>query len=271
MKDEWVTTALSNDAVVVELLFRLKQSSCEPPAKPLPHPHPHPPPLGLPFGWGHRQPRSKPPISAKKDSGMTTSTTRCSPTTPLSWSGGAASPSDGAYEDCSNSSRPSFDLSRSKGSYYANEAPNSACKKSRKKKTFAELKEEEHFLLKERVNLTKELATLHVTLEEQKARRENLKRIKIDLNVNSSSEPTTDVVVPSRGSQMEEASTTSSDPVAAPSQEFPRNASFTTSTSTAAEMEVDNNTAQQQRCFFLPDLNMMPSEDDYIAVPYGIS
>lgn len=109
MKDEWVTTALSNDAIVVELLFRLKQSACEPPAKPR-----LPPPLCLPSGWGHRQPRSKPPVSAKKDSAMTTSTTRCSPTTPLSWSGGATSPSDGAYEDCSNSSRPSFDPSRSK-------------------------------------------------------------------------------------------------------------------------------------------------------------
>lgn len=100
---------MSDDSVVVELLFRLKQSSSEPPKPP-----PSPSTLSLPTGWGHRQPRSKTPISGKKDSVTTTSATRCSPTTPLSWSGGAASPSDGAYDDCSNSSGPSFDPTRSK-------------------------------------------------------------------------------------------------------------------------------------------------------------
>ncbi|CAK9146473.1 unnamed protein product [Ilex paraguariensis] len=47
-----------------------------------------------PLGWGHRQQRSK-LVTTRKES------TRCSPTTPLSWSGGAggsASPSDGYDE-----------------------------------------------------------------------------------------------------------------------------------------------------------------------------
>ncbi|GFY96897.1 hypothetical protein Acr_11g0012030 [Actinidia rufa] len=87
--DEWVTAALTDDAVVVELLFRLKQSS-EPAL----------------LRWGHRQPRSKPAAAAAKKEGEWT---RCSPTTPLSWScgGGDASPSDGCDESCRRSDRSS--------------------------------------------------------------------------------------------------------------------------------------------------------------------
>ncbi|GFZ16730.1 hypothetical protein Acr_25g0011390 [Actinidia rufa] len=81
--DEWVTAALTNDAVVVELLFRLKKAS-EP----------------APLRWGNRQLRSKPVAAVKKEGEWT----RCSPTTPLSWScgggGGDASLSDGCDESC---------------------------------------------------------------------------------------------------------------------------------------------------------------------------
>ncbi|ONI16380.1 hypothetical protein PRUPE_3G095200 [Prunus persica] len=52
-------------------------------------------------------------------------------------------------------------------------------KRPRKKKTLAELKEEESFLLKERRNLKNQLATLHLTVEKQKATNESLRKIKM--------------------------------------------------------------------------------------------
>ncbi|XP_027085653.2 uncharacterized protein [Coffea arabica] len=267
MKDDWVTAALFDDSVVAELLSRLKQSSspssssfsCQPPK-----------PLCLPFGWGHRQPRSK-PTATKKDSTTNTAptTTRCSPTTPLSWSGGAASPSDGAYDDCStrpllSTSSSSSDPSRSKGAF-AIDAANvySNNKKSKKKRTFAELKEEEDLLLKERVTLKRELASLHVTLEEQKARSENLKRFKIDLNLQTSGEMcgTTggdgQVVDPIKCSEME---VSTGDHAHHPSMpRFAVQDGFVSSGSSRVETDVD----LQESCFVLPDLNVTPSEEEF--------
>lgn len=261
MKDDWVTAALFDDSVVAELLSRLKQSSsssssslsCQPPK-----------PLSLPLGWGHRQPRSKPPsTTTKKDSATHTAptTTRCSPTTPLSWSGGAASPSDGAYDDCSNSStRPllctsssSSDPSRSKGAFAA-DAPNGSShnKKSKKKKTFAELREEEDLLLKERVTLKRELASLHVTFKEQRARSENLKRFKIDLNLQTSGGEVCgatgdrQVVGPRNKCSQMEVSTCDH--------------AHSSASSRGVEKDVD---LQRRSCFVLPDLNMTPSEEDF--------
>lgn len=119
-KDDWLSAALSDDSVVVQLLFRLKHhpsssSSSQLRNSTTPPPQPtttaaakgglH---LTLPLSsWGHRQPRSKPSsMSVKK---AYTSTTRCSPITPLSWSGGAGSPSDDGYDESSRP--PSSDLS----------------------------------------------------------------------------------------------------------------------------------------------------------------
>ena len=107
MKDEWIRAAMSDDVVVAELLLRLKQSHASPP-------------LLTPFKWGLRLPRSKPSsrcdvVSVRKDR----EPTRCSPTTPLSWSGGA-SPSAAAdadadaFEDCSRSSSIRLAAARSK-------------------------------------------------------------------------------------------------------------------------------------------------------------
>ncbi|KDO41827.1 hypothetical protein CISIN_1g0302882mg, partial [Citrus sinensis] len=53
-----------------------------------------------------------------------------------------------------------------------------AAKRSRKKKTLAELKEEEGLLLKERRNLKNKLATLRLSFEQQRAENESLKRMK---------------------------------------------------------------------------------------------
>lgn len=47
--------------------------------------------------------------------------------------------------------------------------------------SYDELKEEETSLLKERTNLRKEIATLQTTFKEQRAKNENLKRMKVIL------------------------------------------------------------------------------------------
>lgn len=52
--------------------------------------------------------------------------------------------------------------------------------------TFAELKEEESSLLKERTYLEKEIATLQATFKQQRAKNENFKRIKVNSAVFSS-------------------------------------------------------------------------------------
>ncbi|KAL6953911.1 hypothetical protein U1Q18_044053 [Sarracenia purpurea var. burkii] len=179
--DEWVTAALTDDAVVVKLLFRLKQSS-----EPFALQQAKPPPLVPPQGWGHRQTRSKP---ATAPSGKESESMRCSPTTPLSWSYGAgagdASPSDGCDESSRPSDRSSGSRSKDTFTIKATDTTASINKQFRRKKTFGELKEEESLLLKEKIHLNKELATLVVTLEEQKVRSENLKRLKLDLHLQS--------------------------------------------------------------------------------------
>nr|XP_018624960.1 uncharacterized protein LOC104092111 isoform X2 [Nicotiana tomentosiformis] len=267
-KDDWLCAALSDDSVVVELLFRLKQhpSSSSSSTSQLrnstnpPPPHPtttaaakgglH---LTLPLsGWGHRQPRSKPSsMSVKK---AYTTTTRCSPITPLSWSGGAGSPSDDGYDESSRP--PSSDLSsafRSKGTF-TNETSNissSSSKRSKKKRTFTELKEEENLLLKERVHLKRELASIHVTLNEQRARSDNFKRIKFDLNLQTSNEMAAESASNRCNLLTDRADSVSS-----------RHTVDDDDLVSSDSRRVENSTENQNRGFFLPDLNAMPSEDE---------
>ncbi|GMN45498.1 hypothetical protein TIFTF001_014690 [Ficus carica] len=116
-KDEWMRAAMSDDMLVVELLVRLKQSQA---ASPLKSPSPQPSTTTatmLPLTWSVRMPRSRAlrcdAVSQRKQSDVST---RCSPTTPLSWSG-AASPSataDGFEESSRHSNNRSPPHSRSK-------------------------------------------------------------------------------------------------------------------------------------------------------------
>ncbi|KAJ6383036.1 hypothetical protein OIU77_031459 [Salix suchowensis] len=101
MEEEWVTAAMSDETVVAKLLLRLKQSQAAASASAVP--------AVIPFRWGKRLPRSRPgtmtatnssslrcDVVLKSKVGGGDSSTRCSPTTPLSWSGGGdggASPS----------------------------------------------------------------------------------------------------------------------------------------------------------------------------------
>ncbi|CAI9771467.1 unnamed protein product [Fraxinus pennsylvanica] len=217
--DDWIRAALTDDAVVVELLLRLwKSSSSEPSSKP---------PCSIPLPpqkWGLRQTRSKPVTVIKKESATTTTTnTRFSPTTPLtSWSGGATSPSDGGYDE---SSRLPSDPSSSVRS-----------------KPFSELKEDDNLVLKEKLHLRKvkqELASTRMTVCEQDAWSHNVKRMKLDLNLQSTFEVSKQI----------EASTT----------EHRLSPSFELASSHSCKLK-DKETSNGG--FILPDLNMMPLEGE---------
>ena len=95
-QDEWVTAALTEDAVVVELLLRLKHAGTVESAAIIPL-----------LRWGSRKPRSRLGVGGvlKKE----TDSARASPMTPLCWSGGSGSggsscPSADGFEDASRQS-----------------------------------------------------------------------------------------------------------------------------------------------------------------------
>ncbi|KAK0578649.1 hypothetical protein LWI29_013721 [Acer saccharum] len=168
----WLKDAMSDDALVADMLLRLKQAETTPTPTPVVKTSP-----ALQLEWSVRQRRSRQVVRKKGE------LTRASPTTPLSWSGattssGGAGP--GAADGFEESSKPSrhVDNPRSK---LVGTNETTTTKKPRKKKTLAELREEEDFLLKERVNLKNQLASLRVNFEEQRATNENLKKIKLDI------------------------------------------------------------------------------------------
>ncbi|KAK9282184.1 hypothetical protein L1049_005096 [Liquidambar formosana] len=177
--DEWVKEAMTDDVTVVELLMRLNQEELPPP-----HPPPHPAKRSapaLPLDWSVRQRRTKQAPRLVKKNGEST---RASPTTPLSWSGATSvsGGGGGGADGFEESSRPA---KRSDGARSKVTATSEATttKRSRKKKTLLELKEEESLLLKERKRLRNELAIFRATVEKQRATNENLKRMKLDLQL----------------------------------------------------------------------------------------
>ncbi|KAK6915109.1 hypothetical protein RJ641_020226 [Dillenia turbinata] len=164
-EDEWVKTATFNDSLVVDLLMQLKNS---PPTR-----------TGkasiLRLDWKGRQRRTKPvTLRLVEDNKKGGEPARASPTTPLSWSR-ATSPSAEATADAE----------RSKAVATSRTTPT---KRLKRKKTLAELKEEESVLLRERMHLKKELATLHATIAKERANNERLKRRKLDLHLQMESE-----------------------------------------------------------------------------------
>ncbi|XAR67837.1 hypothetical protein NMG60_11002761 [Bertholletia excelsa] len=165
--DDWVSAAMTDNSVVVELLLRLHHAS-PPPAKTETNPP-------FPLEWSVRQRRSKPMLLANKKP-----TPRASPTTPLSWSGATSVSGSPITDGFEESSRPPHTRKESRSKVTTTTGTPSS-KRSRKKKTLPELKEEELSLLKERKHLKKELATLLVALEKQRARNESLKSLKLDL------------------------------------------------------------------------------------------
>ncbi|KAK8544769.1 hypothetical protein V6N13_045846 [Hibiscus sabdariffa] len=247
VNDEWVREAMKDDNVVAELLLRLKQPQAAIPAAPKRA-------LNT-LKWGVRQLRSRATLTrcgGKRDADFST---RCSPTTPLSWrssgNGGGASPSAADGFEATSTSRPL--PSRSKGTAVAfNEASNSTTKRTRRKKTLAELKEQEDMLLNERIHLQKEIATMHATCKEQRARNEHLKRIKLDLDLH---------IANNLGFVVDE-----------PEKVLPCHSVRSSLPSDPMDDRKPLLDSHDVDCFVLPDLNMMPGEDDYgTETLYGTS
>ncbi|XP_013625922.1 PREDICTED: uncharacterized protein LOC106332018 [Brassica oleracea var. oleracea] len=231
-KDQWVAAAMTDDQMVVELLIRLKHAGTtvsENPWTNLP-----------PLQWGTRRRRSRPSrfgggvlVTLKKD----VDSARGSPKTPLSWSGGAsASPSADGLEDISRQASCSTSTVFGSKAFPTNVITSSFSKRLKRKKlkSFSELKYEENLKLMERLDLQKEIASLRATLDEQNVRNQTLKRIKRDLNSGRVKNETPVNLI--HNSQRE---------------------------SKCCRVE-GNKTAS----FFLPDLNMAPSEDEIL---YGSS
>ncbi|KAL1210382.1 hypothetical protein V5N11_006713 [Cardamine amara subsp. amara] len=250
MKDDWVAAAMTDDDMVVELLLRLKHAGtvvADNPALNLP-----------PLRWGIRQRRSRSSrfgggvvlVSVKKD----VNSARASPKTPLSWSGGSgsgggsASPSAATADGFEDSSRQaSCSTSTGSGSkvFPTNEITSSFSKRLKKKRSSSELKDEENLRLKERLNLEKEVASLRATFDEQHVRNQRLKRIKLDLKNSArvTNEKPVDLIHKSHLVRL------------------PESKPFKVEEKTGGS---DN----QGSFFFLPDLNMPPSEDEIL---YGTS
>ncbi|CAI9786799.1 unnamed protein product [Fraxinus pennsylvanica] len=162
--EEWVKAAMIDDTMVVDVLVRLNQSQRAPPPESIKQ-----------LKWSVRQRRSRP----KPANGA-------SPTTPLSWSGGGGTSLScgcGDHEESSHSPPPPPPpkLAHHKRSKVNNINEKSTIKRSRKKKTLTELKEEEYLLLKERRELEREISASRVNLEKQRATNESLKRIKMEM------------------------------------------------------------------------------------------
>ncbi|KAJ7958545.1 DNA topoisomerase 4 subunit A like [Quillaja saponaria] len=251
VKNGWVTAAMTDDMVVVELLVRLKQSQ---------------PTLAavVPFSWGLKKSRSRRSAAYRCDySGRKEGdSTRCSPTTPLSWSGGASlSATADGFEESSRPNFLSYDAARSKATatseYTSSNTTNT--KRSRRKKTFAELKEEENSLLKERSYLKKELATLCATFKAQRTRNEMLKRKKLDVSTQSQKNPIATGLMPSLSGQPYQRISPSLGYVP---PIIPTHSAHEYDHPLSDSCEANKTDSTRESFFVLPDLNMTPSEDD---------
>ncbi|GFZ07941.1 hypothetical protein Acr_19g0008780 [Actinidia rufa] len=236
MSDEdWVKAAMTDDSVVVELLVRLHHA---PTTKRDSH-------LAPPLEWTVRQQRSKPLMILTKKK----PTPRASPTTPLSWSGGATSV-DGSEE----SSLPPPSAARSK--------------------TLSELKEDETLLLKERRHLKRELATLRVTLEKQRATNENLKRLKLDLD----SQPVVERVTANASveaipdqTQQKLASSDAMPPILPPAVRIDDHNAKQQPSTPEGSSQLHQEVICPEDKFVLPDLNLPVEEDSNTEVLHRVS
>ncbi|GKV45420.1 hypothetical protein SLEP1_g52498 [Rubroshorea leprosula] len=137
-------------------------------------------------------------------------------------------------------------------------------KRSRRKKTLPELKEEESSLLKEKRYLKNELATFRLKVEKERAENEILKRMKLDLLSNRATEATMALVVPNStiSDQCQQTQVCNGPKSVACNADEP-----TLPNNSAKLQEVGN----REPSFLLPDLNV-PFEDDLgSGVLHGLS
>ncbi|KAG4196643.1 hypothetical protein ERO13_A06G183800v2 [Gossypium hirsutum] len=149
-EEEWVKEALTDSMLAAKVLLSLYQASSPPPRSDSASSQ------ALQVEWSVRQRRSKQSLKKKSEPA------RASPTTPLSWSGGISVSGGGSADGSEESSRPPLkpvDNARSKVAATSEITPP---KRSRRKKTLAELKEEISSHLKENRSL-KNLASHRAT------------------------------------------------------------------------------------------------------------
>ncbi|KAI3463444.1 hypothetical protein Pfo_020107 [Paulownia fortunei] len=253
-EEEWVKAAMTDDTMVVELLVQLHGAA--PPLPPLK-------PAALPLEWSVRQRRSR-PVSVNNNPKKQAQ--RASPTTPLSWSGatslsGGSGGSGGAGGGGSEeSSRPHIQkLSTTTRSKVNGDSEKTASKRSRKKKTLAELKDEENSLIKERRELKREIAALRMNLEKQRATNEHLKRMKIELQSLPDREMTS-TAEESISDQLPQ-KTTAGRPIPPIEPPIVSGNAVTLQSSTSNDCPEQNTGAASDPKFVLPDLNV-PFEED---------
>ncbi|KAJ8553593.1 hypothetical protein K7X08_024271 [Anisodus acutangulus] len=253
-EEEWLKAAIMDDTMVAELLLRLNQVNPLSKSKLKKS--------GLPLEWTVRQRRSRPvSVNAKKPA------PRASPTTPLSWSGatsvscgdggGSGGGVDGGCEESSGPTTPSKTPSSTRSKVNGTSDAATASKKSRKKKTLAELKDEEILLIKERKQLKKELAIVHTNLEKLRDTNQNLKRMKLDLHPQQSNERGTIVAYDGSSGQFQKKALPSNPAI--PIAVLP------------SSLEEKQDVAALESKFVLPDLNIPFGEDSSTEILCGVN
>ncbi|ESW22787.1 hypothetical protein PHAVU_005G181100 [Phaseolus vulgaris] len=247
--DDWVNLAVADDSLVVNLLLRLHH----PPPPPLP-------PLSVHLHWTVRQRRSR---SVRRHAPhKKPESTRASPTTPLSWSG-ATSASGGNLDGYEESSRPTS-LPQTSRSKVSNPSETATTRKSRRKKTLAELKDAEDLLLKERRSLKKELASLRLTVEQHRTTNESLKRVKLDFvsRQNSNTSATASEVCGKAVNGPSQFATSECHPSSSVSRNTAiHDVSPVYAANVSPKAQENGN---QESSFVLPDLNL-PVDEDFSA------
>ncbi|KAK4427956.1 hypothetical protein Salat_1564600 [Sesamum alatum] len=251
--EEWVKAAMTDDMMVVELLLRLHHAPRrQPPLKPAAVAG------ALPLEWSVRQRRSK---SVSVNNHPKKPAHRASPTTPLSWSGatsfsGGSAGAGGVGSE--ESSRPiPLKLSNAARSKVNADSDKTTSKRSRKKKTLVELKDEESWLLKERIDLKRQMAALRMDLERQKATNEKLKRMKIELQPHLNRESTSAAEESTSGQPQQDLATIMMPPVVSINDG-------------SLQSPTSNAEAASDAKFALPDLNI-PFDEPSPDVVCGVS
>ncbi|XP_004515540.1 uncharacterized protein [Cicer arietinum] len=257
--DNWVETAMADNAIVASFLLTLNKpyssssysSLCSSSLSP---------PFNL--HWTVRQRRTKWHTSAANN--KKTEPTRASPTTPLSWSaattasGATATTAADGHEESSRFTKP-VHTSRSK---VDDQSEATANKKSRKKRSLPELLEEEKLLLTEKGDLKDKLASMHLTVEQQRAKNESLKKMKLDL-VSQKTAKTSRTSLASEKAILNTPqhldTDCSSSKLVQPQTVHEKESLFITAN---ASSSLQGESSNQKPSFLLPDLNL-PVEEEF--------
>ncbi|XP_039068145.1 uncharacterized protein LOC120214272 [Hibiscus syriacus] len=163
-EDDWVKQALTDSTLAARALLSLFQSESPPPRSGSATSQ------ALQIEWSVRQRRSKQSLKNKAEP------TRASPNTPLSWSGGVSVSGSGSGDGSEESSRPPLKPVENARSKVATTKEITPPKRSRRKKTLAELKEEISSHLKENKSLKNELEIVKLKFENIRTENKTLSR-----------------------------------------------------------------------------------------------